>query len=521
MPEGEYLLGIDIGGTGAKAGLFTVCGKLLNTGYSEYRMINTVPGQAEHDANQWWDSTIFAIRQAIAGYDPGKILAVGVGCTNGLIAVDREGNPLRSAVMLWDQRSLPQVDVIRQALGAEQVFNVTGNPVAPGAYSLPTILWLKQEEPRIFESAHKLLVPGGFIVAKLTGEFTIDHSRACTTLLFDIRQKEWHLPFIEALELPIEKLPAPLPSTDIAGEVTRAAAEVTGLLPGTPVIAGCMDTIGASIGAGSFSPQECFIIMGTAARVATCVDRPDFDPRFMNCTHTVLNTWLTIGAINGVGSSLKWIRDNFGQLESQAAKLMRGDEYDLITEQALHSPPGSKALLYLPYISGERTPIWDPYARAVFLGVTLGHDRSDLIRSVLEGTAFAIRHTIEILENERGVNIVDLRLVGTAAKSRIWSQIIADVLGKRVVSVTKSNAEVLGAAMLAGQGVNAISDFRSAVKKAVETGRVYEPDNEAHFAYDQLFPLYKDLYPALKPFFERQAKLNMVKAWITKGDARE
>ena len=309
MTQGSYLLGIDIGGTGAKVGVFTLDGDPAGTGYGEYRMISNVPGQAEHDAESWWEATLEAIRNAVSGIDSSKILAVGVGCTNGLIAVDRRGRPLRSAIMLWDQRALPEVDRIRQVLDADHVFAISGNPVAPGAYSLPTILWLKNDDPEVFAAAHKLMVPGGYIVARLTGEFTIDYSRACTTLLFDIQKMQWHEPFLEALEIPPEKLPAPMASHEIAGRVTAEVAQLTGLKAGTPVLAGCMDTLGASIGSGVMEPGECFVIMGTAARVSCPLASPKFDRRFMNCTHALPDRWLSIGAINGVPSgsrSKRW-----------------------------------------------------------------------------------------------------------------------------------------------------------------------------------------------------------------------
>lgn len=177
MEKGPYLLGLDIGGTGSKAGVFTLDGKLKGEGYGEYRMISTLPGQAEHDAEGWWQATIEAVREAIKGIPVEEILAVGIGCTNGLIAVDRECKPLRSAIMLWDQRALPEVDRIRNTLDADTVFNIAGNPVAPGAYSLPTILWMKHHEPETFEKTHKLMVPGGYLVGRFTGEYTVDYSR--------------------------------------------------------------------------------------------------------------------------------------------------------------------------------------------------------------------------------------------------------------------------------------------------------------------------------------------------------
>lgn len=514
MNRAPFLLGIDIGGTGAKAGLFSLDGDLVHSGYSEYEMLSDVPGQAEHDAESWWKATIQAVREAISNVNSGDILGVGVGGTNGLIAVNREARPLRSAIMLWDQRSLPEVERIRQTIDAERVFEVTGNPVAPGAYSLPTILWLKHHDPDCFAAAHKLMVPTGYVVARLTGAFTVDYSRACTTLLFDIQRLEWHNPFFEAFDIPPEKLPRPLPSQEIAGHITPEAATLTGLKHGTPVIAGCMDTIGASIGSGSMNPGNCFIIMGTAARVSATLSRPQFDRRFMNCSHVLPERWLSIGAINGVGSSLRWVRDNFGQLEKDVASMIGQNVYDLITAQAAQAPPGSKGLVFLPYMSGERTPIWNPYARGVFFGVTLGHLRNDFLRSVLEGAAFAIRHVVEIMETDGGLTITDLRIGGAAAANPVWNQIIADVLGKTVVSLTQPQTEVLGSAILAAVGVGACSDYESILERAVMLDRAFLPDDRAHTAYNQLFPIYKELYADVKPYFERLANLDLPQVWV-------
>lgn len=520
MKQGPYLLGIDIGGTGAKAGIFTLDGKLAGSGYGEYQMISVMPGQAEHDAELWWQSTVKAVREAVRTVPAEEVLAVGIGCTNGLVAVDRRGKPLRSAIMLWDQRALPEVDRIRTVLDGVKVFEITGNPVAPGAYSLPTMLWLKHHEPETFRAAHKLMVPGGYLVARFTGEFTIDHSRASTTLLFDIRRKEWHRPFLSALDIPEEKLPRPEPSDAVVGKVTAEAARLTGLLPGIPVIAGCMDTIGASIGSGVLRQGECFIIMGTAARVSGPLAQPRFDSRFMNCTHVLSGLWLYIGAVNGVGSSLRWIRDTFCQMEQGVADLTGGDVYDLITAQAAQAPPGSKGLLFLPYISGERTPIWNPYARGVFFGVTLGHNRHDFFRSVLEGAAFAIRHVVELLETDGGVDIRELRIGGAAAASGVWNQIIADVLGKKVVSLTQSHTEVLGAAVLAGVSQGVYPDLPAAMQNIVVPGEAFMPNAEASAAYDRLYPLYKTLYGEVQHHFEELARMDLPQVWITQSNPK-
>jgi xylulokinase len=509
-----YLLGVDLGGTGCKAAVYTLDGQCLGEGYAEYSMISTRPGQAEHDAEGWWQATGQAVAEAIEKVNPEQIAAVGVGCTNGLIAVDEYGRPLRSAIMLWDQRTLPEVEHMRAVLGAEQIETVTGNPAAPGAYSLPTILWLKHEEPDTFAKAHKFMVPGGYLVARLTGKFTVDYSRACTTLLFDIRRRRWHQTFLDALGIPLDKLPQPTPSHEVVGHVTAEAAALTGLRAGTPVIAGCMDTLGAALGSNSIEPGDYFIIMGTAARVCVSLDRPQFDRRFMNCTAAQPNRWLAIGAINGVGSSLRWARDVIALDEQRRAKADDRSVYDLMTEQAIRSPPGAKGLVFLPYLSGERTPIWNPYARGVLFGLTLGHNRADIFRALLEGPAFAIRHTVEILERENGATVQTLRIGGAAARSGVWNQIIADVLGKPVIALSGAHTEVLGAAVLAGFGVGLYPDLAEATARVAEAGTQFEPSRAANEVYNRLFPLYLRLYPPVAPYFQELVGLNLPQGWV-------
>jgi len=358
------------------------------------------------------------------------------------------------------------------------------------------------------------MVPGGYLVARLTGEFTIDYSRACTTLLFDIRARSWHLPFLETLEIPMAKLPEPVSSHQIAGSVTAEAAELTGLSEGTPVIAGCMDTVGAALGSNTTEPGEYFIIMGTAARVSAPLGQAKFDRRFMNCTLVQPDRWLAIGAINGVGSSLRWARDVLALDEQRRARTDDSDVYDLMTTQAASAPPGSKGLVFLPYMAGERTPIWNPYARGVFFGLTLGHTRAEIFRALLEGPAFAIRHTVEILEQESGVEVQSLKIGGAAAKSDVWNQIIADVLNKPMVALSQSHVEVLGAAILAGYGVGVYPDLASGTARVAEKGRRFEPDPAVNAVYNRLFPLYKRLYPAVAPFFEELVELNLPQGWV-------
>ena len=264
MAERTTLLGVDVGATGCKATLYDLDGRIVRRGYAEYGMSSPRPSWVEENADDWWQATVASVRCVTADSALAKTIAgVGVGCTNALVAVDARGEPLRPAIMQLDQRTVPQADWLREAVGESNLFAVTGNRVAPGSYSAPIILWLKEHEPEIFRAAHKFLVPSGFIAHKLTGRFSMDYSRGSTTALFDIRRRAWSDALCETAGIPRDKLPDLYESWQVVGGVTAAAAHLTGLPEGTPVVAGCMDTVGAAVGSGAVLPGESFAILGT------------------------------------------------------------------------------------------------------------------------------------------------------------------------------------------------------------------------------------------------------------------
>lgn len=507
MPE--YLLGVDIGGSSCKAALYSTDGRIVGYGYSGYTMVSAQPGQAEQDAETWWSASVAAVRAALRGVDPASIRSVGVSCTNGLVAVDSEGRPLRPAIMLWDQRATAEVAHLRERLGASEIERVTGNPAAPGAYALSTMAWLKNHEPGNFRSAHKFLVPGGFLVARLTDEYTIDVSRACATQLLDIRKRQWHQPFLDGLAIPTEKLPRLLRSQDIAGYVTSSAAAKTGLQPGTPVTAGITDTIAAAIGAGCMSPGCTLIIMGTATRVTMMMNEPEFDLRFMNFPALDSGSWMGLGAINGTGSVLRWAKDVLGSEEVAAARAAGADAYDYLIQRASASPPGAKGLLLLPYLAGERTPIWDARARGVFFGLTLSHTRSDMFRACLEGAGYAIRQAVTIIDERSSPGIERLIIAGTAAQSTVWNQIISNVLNRPIDVLNSTHAEVLGAAILGGLASGVFSDIRAGMLQMAQPTSSVTPEQGSAAIYDSLYEIYASLYPALSSQFATLSRLDL------------
>lgn len=508
MLDRTTLLGVDVGTTGCKATLYSLQGEPLHTGYAEYRMHNPRPGWVEEDPEDWWAAVVGSIRAVTA--EPGvaaTVAGLGVGCTNALVAVDEHGEPLRRAIMQLDQRTVPQADWLRETVGAERIFAITGNRVAPGSYSAPIILWLKEHEPETFARAAKFLVPSGFIAHRLTGRFSMDYSRGSTTALFDVRARAWSDDLLYAAGVPRDKLPDLFESAQVVGTVTARAAHETGLRAGTPVVAGCMDTVGAAVGSGAVLPNDSFAILGTVARAAIALDQPRFDDRFINCCHAVPGQWVALSVSNGAGVSLRWFRDNFGQMEASLGREMACDPYDLLTAQARQSPPGANGLIYLPYLAAERSPIWDPYARGVFFGVSVGHRRGDFIRAMMEGVALSLRHNLRIMVESLGARIDSLRAGGGCARSPLWDQIIADITGHTIVTMRAYETETLGTAILAGVGTGVYGSFAEAREQTLALEGEFTPDRSLAGLYDEVFSLYTGLYDDLRERFAQAARL--------------
>ncbi len=505
-----FLLGIDVGTTGCKTELLDVEGNTVARSYREYPLIYPRISWVEHDAETgWWQATVDTTREVLAqsGIDAKEIKGVSISCTNALVAVDKEGNPLRPAIMQFDKRTIAQVDRIKAKVG-EKVIRITGNQPAASGTSAPIILWIKENEPEIFAKTHKFLWPGGFVVHKLTGNFTMEWSRASWTCLFETGGKQqWSAELCSEMDIPMEKLPTLYPSWQVVGEVTDKAAAITGLAKGTPVVGGMADTPAAGIGTGAVMPGATCHVIGTTARPCVVLDKPVFDPRVVNCCHGVPGCWFSLGVLENAGSSIKWFRDLFGQQEVSLSALTKTNAFDYLDEQAELSPPGANGIIYLPYLNGERSPIWDPYARGVLFGLSGSHKRSDVIRAILEGVAFAFAHNIDLFENALGVKMEEVNLSGGGAKSRIWQQIHADVSGKRMNVVKVKESEAIGNSILAGFGVGIHKDMASAAKQVIKIERVVEPRREYAGRYADLFGVYKSIYEHVKEDFAVLAKL--------------
>jgi xylulokinase len=392
---------------------------------------------------------------------------------------------------------------MEKQIGSRRFFSIAGNRIAHSAFSAPIMLWIKRKHHSVFKRTFKFLHGNGFIEHYLTDQFTMDWTNASFTLLFETRyRRRWSDGLCTELTLPLEKLPELKAPWDVVGEVTQTAARETGLAKGTPVIAGGADTATAALGVGAVENGDAMEDGGTATKLAISVDKPNFPIETLNRCHVVPDRWLLVAASSTTGALLRWFKDLLGIYQIEADR--RGvDVYTLMDRDARKSPPGANGVIVLPYFApgGQRSPIWDPYAHGVIFGLTLAHHRRDLVRAVLEASAYALNDNITTIERQ-GFKIGQIRLSGGQAKSELWRGIKADVTGKRVAITRHVEATVFGTALLAGFGAGLYSDLRRTTKKLVEVREARDPTPISAPSYRENFEAFKNIYERLRPDFE-------------------
>jgi len=504
-----YLLGVDIGTSGTKAALWSEDGELVAQATEEYALDRPQPSWAETDAETWWNAVCQCIRNALAqsGIDPRDVAGVGVdGLGWVLLPVDRRGEPLRPAMIWLDRRAEPEAAWLRSLPEAEHLVDLVANPL-DAAYITPKILWLKQHEPAIFEAAHMFLTSTGFVVHRLTGEFSCDYTQAYGYHFFDIRQGRWDAQAAALIGVPLDKLPPVCSSCTIVGQVTRAAAQSTGLRAGTPVIAGGLDAVVGSLGAGVARLGQTVDQGGTAGGMALSVDHVIVEPRLIFSHHVVPGQYLFQSGTVG-GGTLAWFRDTLGQAEVNAAGLLRCSPYDLMSAEAKEAPPGAHGLIFLPYMAGERTPLWNSQARGVFFGLSYKTTRADILRAIMEGCAYAVYHNMRIAES-RGVSVKEWIGVGGATRSDVWCQIKADVTGKPFTLARRpggvEGGHTLGLAVMTASALGLCDDMSARIEELLPERRTFEPSPQRHAMYEDLFGIYLDLSNKLLADFERLA----------------
>lgn len=489
------LLGVDLGTSSVRAAVLEAGRGLLAVEGEPYPIRSPSPGWAEQDPEEWWHAACVAIQKALAraGVGPRQVRAVGLsGQMHGLVLVDSSGRALRPAIIWPDRRSRDECRQMEERLGADRLYRITGLPAATGFFG-PSLLWVRRHEPTRYLRVARAVLPKDYLRYRLTGQWATDVTDGSGTLLFDVAARAWSWDVVRSLGLREDLLPPVLESTAASGEVC-AGGTASGLRSGTLVAAGGGDQMMAAAGAGVLGLGVVGCAVGTGGQVFTTLDRVVLDPkrRLHTLCHALPGAWFLMGAILAAGLGLSWVRDTFGE----------GD-FGHLTELAAQAEPGSRGLLFLPYLVGERTPHMDPAARGCWVGLTLAHTRAHLVRSVLEGVAFALRDALEAVE-ECGITVKRLVASGGGARSPLWLQIQADVYGRALEVRPDAEHSAVGAALVAGVASGLFCDVaESAASVPTIPVRIVEPRRDAVGAYQRLYDVYRSLYPALRGTFRR------------------
>lgn len=502
------LLGTDIGAQSLKVALFDERGTLVALEQIQYSIQRPRPGWAEGNPEIWWESFCRAVRSALEhrDVDSEEIESIGIStmCPS-LVALNEQGDPLRPAILYLDQRSLPQARRIQEEIGLDGVFQVTGNRIAPGTYSVTSMLWIKENEPHVFKRTRFFGHGNTFLAHRLTGQFAFDWTNASLTGLFQTgTRRVWSKELCASLRLSDEILPEPVISSTRIGNLSREASRATGLVEGIPVAIGGADTACSALGAGVIDPGQVFETSGTSDVLSFCADQPLFDIRFMNRCHVVPDRWLLMGAMLSPGAALRWFKDQFCSEEEEMARKLALSPYRIMDLESENSSPGSNGLIFLPYMQGERSPVWNPHARGVFFGLSLETTKADMIRCMLEGAAYGLRQNLGIGEGSLGVAVKEIRIVGGGAKSKAWSQIKADILKRPMILLDQQETAVLGAAMLGGLASGRFKDHKEAAwKTSAHPSREFLPNPDLGRLYDQMYESYLTLYRRMEDLFEK------------------
>jgi len=491
-------IGIDTSTTATKALLMDARGQVLGVSINEYPYQSPQPLWSEQDPALWWHATIKSILQVIAksGMDAEAVKGIGLtGQMHGLVLLDEKGDVLRPAILWNDQRTGAQCDEIRLKLGRENLIQITGNDALTG-FTAPKILWVQEHEPKIWKRARHILLPKDYLRYRLTGDFACDRADGAGMILFNLAKRDWSPEVLAALDIPASYLPKTYEGTDVTGALSTEAASELGLPAGIPVFGGGGDQAASAVGTGAVRMGVVSLSLGTSGVVFATTDGPVIEPegRLHAFCHSLPGKWHLMGVMLSAGGSLRWYRDTFAP----------GTAYDKFLEPAAKVQAGSDGLFFLPYLTGERTPHPDPLARGAFVGLTVRHGFAHLTRAVLEGVSFGLRDGFELMKSTGLDKISQVRVTGGGARSPLWLQILADVLQAEMVTVNTTEGAAYGAALLAATGAGLFSSVESACDATIQITGATRP-GKAQETYQRLYPMFRDLYPALKPTFNRLA----------------
>lgn len=506
----SYIISYDLGTTGNKATLFKNDGKLLASVFHPYETNYFNINWVEQDPNDWYESVKISTQKLFKlskiNSDDVKVISFS-GQMMGIVPIDRNGNPLRPAIIWADQRSITQADRLKK-LGDEKVYSITGSRITP-TYAGPKISWIKDNEPDVYSNAFKFLFAKDFIIYKLTGIAGTDFSDASLSLIFDIRKKQWSAELAEILNIDIGKLPEVSASTSIVGTVIPSVASELGLSEKTLVVRGAGDGSAATIGAGVFDSCEAYVYLGSSSWISTCASEPFFDSkaRTFNFCYPIPDFYCPTGTMQSGGGSYQWAKNALCQFEEKLAKELNLNVYSIMDDLVDSTNPGAKGLIFLPYLVGERSPHWNVNAKGAFIGLSVTHNKNDMLRAVLEGVSFNLKMILDVFEKSGGYNFKKIRLIGGGAKGRNWRQIIADVFQKPIaVAKFPEEATSIGAAIIGGIGTKiiTINDAKNFVKDLC----LVEPRSMYFKRYEKMYEVFQKSYYSLLESFDLLAKID-------------
>jgi xylulokinase len=503
----KYILAHDLGTSGNKATLFSTEGKMVCSEVYNYGCHYFNTNWAEQDPEDWWKAICVTSKNLLAKskVDAGDIAAISFsGQMMGCLCVDRQGNPLRPSIIWADQRAQKQAAALEREIALPDYYRIAGHRNS-ASYGLQKLMWIRDNEPQIYAKTYKTLNAKDFIVLRLTGNFYTEPSDATSNSCIDLKTLQWSEKIVNASGIDGDKLPEIVPSTFVAGGVTKEAAEQTGLKVGTPVVMGGGDGVCANVGAGSISPGRTFSYVGSSAWIATTSEQPLFDDQMRTVTwaHIVPGLYAPNGTMQSAGGSYNWLKQQVCLHETAEGARMGCSPYDLINQEVAQSPVGSNGVMFLPYLLGERAPRWNADATAAWLGLKMENNRCDMLRSVLEGVTMNLNVILESLR--RSLLIDEILVIGGGAKGPVWCQMMADIYHANIkVPRLLEEATSMGAAVTGGVGVGAFRDF-SVIDEMIEINQEVAPNPEAVASYAPVKEMFEVCYEAMKPLYERMA----------------
>ncbi|GGE28129.1 gluconate kinase [Pullulanibacillus camelliae] len=499
MSQNEIVVGVDIGTTSTKTAAFDENGNIFAQSSCEYPLYSDIPTRAEQNTEEIYQAVVQTLSEVVKTVttNSGHVVAISFSSAmHSLIALDKNGSPITRSITWADQRASSEADELKHTVTGQGIYRRTGTPIHPMS-PLVKLMWFKENDTNTYQKATKWIGIKEYIFYRFFGEFIVDYSIASATGLFNLETLSWDNKALSLAGIETSQLSEPVATTHIIKGLNKDIAKQIGIPEDLPFCVGASDGVLANLGVGALAPGSVACSIGTSGAVRTVVNEPTTDPKGrLFCYALTEKQWVVGGPINNGGVAFRWVRDQiFPDLQEQS-----GDPYDALTAMAKEIHPGADGLLFLPYLTGERAPLWNADTKGVFFGLTLNHDRRHMIRAVMEGVMFQMHAVVSALQ-EIGVDPHEFRVTGGFTKSPLWRQIMADIFEKDILVPASPQGSCLGAALLAMKALGMINDF-STVEKKVEIGDIHHPKEEAVNIYQELKPIFLNLAEKLTPDFK-------------------